>query len=346
MPPHKPVAIAGGGLAGLTLGILLRRRKVPVKVFEAGSYPHHRVCGEFISGRGRQIVENIGLPLEEHGAIDARTVALFAPGMAAVQRPLLFPALCISRFILDDLLAQEFRKLGGDLSERERFQEGKDIPDEGVVHANGRRLQPVVGGWRWFGLKAHARGVETKADLEVHVVRGGYVGLCRLKDELNICGLFRSETTVPGLAQKWRETLQGDPGSELEKRLASAEFDEQSFCSVAGLYVAPRRIESRDRCEIGDALTMIPPVTGNGMSMAFEAADLAAEPLFEYSCGGISWDAARGRIAVDCQRQFARRLRCSSLLHAAMFHRRAFAGLRLVLPRFPLLVDLLFKWTR
>ena len=43
------LTIAGGGLAGLSLGIALRSRGVPVRVIEAASYPRHRVCGEFIS---------------------------------------------------------------------------------------------------------------------------------------------------------------------------------------------------------------------------------------------------------------------------------------------------------
>ena len=52
MPEH--LTIVGGGLAGLTLGIGLRQRGVPVTVYEAGRYPRHRVCGEFISGRGQK----------------------------------------------------------------------------------------------------------------------------------------------------------------------------------------------------------------------------------------------------------------------------------------------------
>ena len=55
MPAAKPIQIVGGGLAGLTLGIALRKKEIPVAIFEAGNYPRHRVCGEFISGRGLEI---------------------------------------------------------------------------------------------------------------------------------------------------------------------------------------------------------------------------------------------------------------------------------------------------
>ena len=53
----KPITIVGGGLAGLTLGIGLRQRGVPVTIWEAGRYPRHRVCGEFISGNGQAVLD-------------------------------------------------------------------------------------------------------------------------------------------------------------------------------------------------------------------------------------------------------------------------------------------------
>ncbi len=69
---HKPITIVGGGLAGLTLGIALRRRGVPVILCEAGHYPRHRVCGEFISGRGLEVLARLGLH-ERFAAAGART---------------------------------------------------------------------------------------------------------------------------------------------------------------------------------------------------------------------------------------------------------------------------------
>ena len=61
MSSPRPVEIVGGGLAGLSLGLALRRAGVDVTVYEAGHYPRHRVCGEFITGLPRRTRERLGL---------------------------------------------------------------------------------------------------------------------------------------------------------------------------------------------------------------------------------------------------------------------------------------------
>jgi flavin-dependent dehydrogenase len=313
------VTIIGGGLAGLTLGIGLRQVDVPVTVWEAGHYPRHRVCGEFISGDGQGSLARLGLlgGLENEVAVTAESAAFCAGKSMVAARPLREPALCISRFVLDVWLAREFQKLGGDLRLGARWSGEFGT---GVVRASGRRAEPVTDGWRLFGLKVHAREVALEADLEMHFVPAGYVGLCRLAGgEVNVCGLFRSETAVPNLAQRWRDWLGGPADSVLHSRLAGARFDEESFCSVAGLCLRPRRATQLDECCLGDALTMIPPVTGNGMSMAFESAELAIEPLAQFSRGALSWAEAREEIARRCDRKFTTRLRWGARLQWALF---------------------------
>ena len=315
----KPISIAGGGLAGLALGIGLRREGVPVSVWEAGNYPRHRVCGEFISGRGQEVLEGLGLQgkLLGAGMRLAQTSAFYGAGVQVKPRPLPWPAYCLSRYVMDALLAGEFQRLGGDLIVKQRWQRSCE---EGVVRASGRRVVPVVEGWRWFGLKAHASKVSLEADLELHVLKGGYVGLCQLAGEVvNVCGLLRSRAPISDLAQTWSQWLRGPPGSSLNARLADAEFDEDSFCSVAGLYLAPCRASDREECLIGDALTMIAPLTGNGMSMAFESASLAIGPLAAYSRGDLGWGQARKQVAQGCDRAFAARLRWSRILQWALF---------------------------
>jgi 2-polyprenyl-6-methoxyphenol hydroxylase-like FAD-dependent oxidoreductase len=316
----KPIGIIGGGLAGLTLGIGLRLSGIPVTIWEAGRYPRHRVCGEFISGRGQETLDRLGLRelVIRAGATTAQTAQFFWINACAPARQMPQPALCLSRFVLDDLLAKQFRELGGEVCENERRLENKD--SEGVVRASGRRLRPTENGWRWFGLKVHARNVRLAADLEMHVSQPGYVGFCRLSaGEVNVCGLFRRRVGAAETMRTGLDLLRGEPGTVLNQRLATAEFDESSFCSVAGLCLKPQRASDRTECCIGDALTMIPPVTGNGMSMAFESAEMAIGPLAAYSRGENSWTQAQKRIARLCDRAFSRRLAWAKFLQWLMF---------------------------
>jgi 2-polyprenyl-6-methoxyphenol hydroxylase-like FAD-dependent oxidoreductase len=316
----KPITILGGGLAGLTLGIGLRRQGIPVTVIEAGHYPRHRVCGEFVSGRGQDVLTRLGLreALLQAGALPARTGAFFLDKTSSPVRPLPSPALCLSRFIMDALLARLFRDAGGELCANERWR-GEDSA-EGVVRATGRRLEAPGDGWRWFGLKLHARKVPLEADLEIHGTQNGYVGLCRLQDgEVNACGLFRRPAGGHDGSVPSRELLRGQPGTPLHQRMAGAEIDPASCCAVAGLSLRAQRASARPDCSIGDALTMIPPVTGNGMSMAFEAAEMAVAPLTAYSRGELTWAQAHQAIARACDDAFAQRLVWARWLQWMMF---------------------------
>ena len=226
----KPITIIGGGLAGLTLGIGLRRQGVPVTVWEAGHYPRHRVCGEFISGHGQETLARLGLRelFERAGAVSASTAAFFSATRSSPPRSLPARAICLSRFIMDELLANEFQKLGGELRAGQRWPavgvHASACPDrlkpelqpEGIVRATGRRLQPSGTGWRWFGLKVHARKVALIADLEMHVSPRGYVGLCRVDGgAVNVCGLFRRRAAENHVPQNWRDWLRGQTGSPL-----------------------------------------------------------------------------------------------------------------------------------
>ena len=315
----EEITIVGGGLAGLALAIGLRQRGVPVTVREAGNYPRHRVCGEFISGDGLGSLDRLGLleGLRGSGARGATRAAFYSESSQVAEGPLPKAALCVSRFVMDERLACEFQRLGGDLRTGARWT-GNYGP--GIVRAGGRRTEPAADGWRLFGLKAHARGVALEADLEMHFTPSGYVGLCRVADDtVNVCGLFRSRKPVPDLAERWRDWLGGPDGSALQSRLAGARFDEDSFCSVAGLGMRPRRAADRTECSVGDALTLIPPVTGNGMSMALESAELAIEPLARFSRGEIPWNLAQDLIAGSCDERFAPRLRWAGWLQRALF---------------------------
>ena len=314
----RPITIIGGGLAGLTLGIALRQRQIPVQLYEAGKYPRHRVCGEFINGRGQEVLHQLGLKrlLVSAQAVPATTAAFFCGQARSPCRHLPSPAICISRYQLDSLLAREFQRLGGTLFEARRFV--SDQAADGVVRATGRRLKPNPDESRWFGLKVHAAGLSLEADLEMHLIPNGYVGICRLgRNEANVCGLFRKQPSG-GPAKKWQDMLRGPENGVLSNRLASAELLEDTFCAVAGIDLRPDTDDASSEVRIGDAFSMIPPVTGNGMSIAFESASVAVESLAAYSMGSLKWEDARTRITKACHQAFDARLAWAHRLQTAI----------------------------
>jgi menaquinone-9 beta-reductase len=220
---------------------------------------------------------------------------------------------------------------------------------EGIVSATGRRLEPAENEIRWFGVKAHVTSVTPvalEADLEMHISTDGYVGVNRVNDgQVNVCGLFRARPDKQRPESK-AEWLLGHSDSPLRERLKKAQFEPQSFCSVAGIQLKPRRASTRDECCIGDALTMTPPVTGNGMSMAFESAEIALEPVTAYSRGEIQWTEAKRRFAVQCDAAFSRRLAWARMLQWMMVARNVQNGFGKFLLQSTWLWQFMFARTR
>jgi menaquinone-9 beta-reductase len=346
MSSQKPITIVGGGLAGLALGIGLRQRDIPVTIREAGNYPRHRVCGEFISGNGQTVLERLGVleHFQKAGAICARTVIFVCGKQKSPVRALATSALCLSRYKMDALLAEEFQQLGGDLRVQSRWN--PDSRTEGTVFAWGRRLQSAEKKPGWFGVKAHISSpVNLEADLEMHLSPDGYIGVSRVEGhQVNVCGLFRARPGYhPDSKTEW---LRGPNNSLLRERLNTAQFEADSFCSVAGIQLKPQRALIKSECNIGDALTMTPPVTGNGMSMALESAEAAIEPLAAYSRGQLDWAGAQHQVALRCDAVFSRRLAWARILQWMIVSRAIHAGFKEFLLHSNLVWRLMFAQTR
>lgn len=315
----RQITIAGGGIAGLALGIALRRRDVPVRVIEAGNYPRHRVCGEFVSGITTAELDALGLrPLFDR-APRHTTTAWFDRGRELLRRELPGHAYGVSRFALDSELAGNFTALGGELRCGERVPDG----GEGVVWTTGRpRGRP-----EWLGLKAHFDDLRLRADLEVHLSDTGYVGLTRIEDgRVNVSGLFhRSQAAGGGAALVATIAEAGLP--ELAGRVGAASQVAGSLKGVTHFSLGWQRQDPRRVC-VGDSSAMIPPFTGNGMTMAFQSALAAAPRIAGWSTEGGSWPDVADAVRKDLAVLFSRRLRWARIIQSLLLHR---AGRRLAL---------------
>jgi hypothetical protein len=305
----KPIEIIGGGLAGLSLGIALRRHDVPVTLFEAMRYPRHRVCGEFISGTSQSTLETLGIRDCLEGHLLHRTTAWYDGEGFLTSFDLPYPAIAISRFLLDERLAHHFRSLGGVLEEQTRREMTNDKP--GTLWCAGRKI--VKGKAEWMGCKMHLRGISMRAGLEMHLGRNGYVGLSQIEDGwINLCGLFRIQPSLRATKEELIPAhLQACGLNHLAERVRGAEWRPQSITGIAGFALGKQQAPNNT---LGDAHSIIPPFTGNGMSMALQSAECALPHIIDYSRGDCSWTVSLERIEKALQSRFHSRLRWAGLV--------------------------------
>ena len=260
----KPISIVGGGLAGLTLGIGLRQQRRPGddprggqlstpprlrRIYQRTRPGHARTPRSAeIARTGRCRPARRPLHFSRRPDQLRRTGCRRQPSAFHVSRWIMCWRKNSVNWVANCKLA--FARLSLEFT----LQRVPTVPPETGLNSNSKASSapPVAvrkqnpDGARWFGLKIHARNVTLAADLEMHVSAHGYVGLCNLNGgEVNICGLFRKRADENGEAKTWRDLLRGQPGSPLRERLAGAEFDENSFCAVAGLSLRPQQAARR-----------------------------------------------------------------------------------------------------
>jgi 2-polyprenyl-6-methoxyphenol hydroxylase-like FAD-dependent oxidoreductase len=290
--PQTTVAIVGGGLAGLALAILLGREGVPTTVLEQADYPRHKVCGEYVSRESLPFLERLGIPLNEYALpfIDRFTLTTPYGWQASCRlRP---GGLGISRFLLDDLLARQARSCGVLIRTNTRVQQIRRNPESGsflLQTAQGEDLASrfVVGAYgrvsglssagrspapKFFGVKYHVCDGPPDNHIEIHHFPGGYCGISRIEaDRFCLCYLATADRLRP---------FRGDIPAFEANVLATNPFLRRRLAAprvMDGVRTAHLRFGIPDPTQtpypvLGDAAGFIPPITGNGMSLAFRSA--------------------------------------------------------------------------
>ncbi|TFE68009.1 NAD(P)/FAD-dependent oxidoreductase [Methylacidiphilum caldifontis] len=305
----KAITIIGGGIAGLSLGICLRRFLIPVAIYEAADYPLKKVCGEFLSGLPFWVIEKLGIEDILGKFPQAQEASFTIAKKRKFVLKFLFPVYLTPRETLDSLLARRFVDLGGTLYTRSfcpySFQEG-------VVVACGKKKEAG----QWIGLKVHLRGVKLDYDLEMYAATQGYLGLCKIDSQtVNLCGLFK-KTKV--LAQSKRDLFRAylklmeltQPYIYFE----NSQFIEESFAAIPSFALGFHPHKEQD-VKIGDSFVTVPPFMGNGMAMAMESAAIATDDLVLYAQGKLSWPQAIKNINRKLKKRFFSRVYLGLFLH-------------------------------
>jgi flavin-dependent dehydrogenase len=370
-------AIIGGGPAGCSAAITLAQRGMRVVLFEAKSYPHHKVCGEFLSPECLYFLDELGAKeaVRHLGPIPIDTARFTEPSGVTWETALPGTAWSISRAALDATLADCARSLGVEVREKTTVADitgclgsvfeldirtGSPIQAKTVIGAHGKRgaldraldrqfldhYQPFV------GLKAHFRGPAIPNRLDMHTFPGGYCGISEIENgEMNVCLLARQESfqsardysiVQPDSFIRWMK----QQNTPLRLWLDQAEQITERWLSIGQVPFIRKRAVVNDVLMAGDAAGLIAPVAGDGIAMALHGGRMAATYAADYLENRISADELRDKYNHDWHRIFNTRLRLGRVLQAIMFRPRLLAPTLKILNAVPPVGSFLVNHTR
>ena len=98
------VMVVGGGLAGMTSAFLMAKSGLKILLLEKGSYPQHRVCGEYVSNEVLPFLKKHGLFPSHINTAKINRFQLTSTNGRSVEIPLILGAFGISRYAFDTYL--------------------------------------------------------------------------------------------------------------------------------------------------------------------------------------------------------------------------------------------------
>jgi menaquinone-9 beta-reductase len=298
------VLIAGGGVGGASLAILLGRAGVEVELFERSTFPREKPCGEGLMPAGVAALERMGLA-SAIGGVPFHGVRYIFPRFKMEGK---FPARNGKpaegrgqrRLHLDGILFAAASGTPG-VSAYTGAQVDAPIVENGrvtglIVDGNKRRGDLVIAAdglnspirkalgldlplrRKRFGLRMHFRvkpGCEQPPWVDVFPRRGYELYVTPLPErEVLVAALVESDGLDGPASSEFTRWMNAEP--ELSERLRDAEqISPLAGCSPLGARAKTGAVPGA--ILLGDAAGFVDPITGSGMAHALATAELLSK---------------------------------------------------------------------
>lgn len=300
------VAIIGGGLAGLSLSIDLKKRGYAVVVIEKGNYPRHKVCGEYISMESHNYLMSICPSLANINLPQINKFKLSSTGKNEFNTTLDMGGFGISRYLLEELLFIEAKKNGVIFMLNTKAQDicldsnkescviktnTGNVSTSLVCNSSGRKSNFEIKEkskqhieTNYVGVKYHIMLNRDPNLIEVHNFPGGYCGISNIEEnKVCLCYIVNSkklnsvQNSIPKLEKEFLFK-----NSNLKKIFTDAKFIFKDPVTISGVNFLAKKTVSDNSFYLGDSAGSIAPITGNGMSMALRSASVLTNCIDDY----------------------------------------------------------------
>ena len=301
-PKNPSILIIGGGLAGLTAALHLSNAGLRPVLIEKYEYPHHKVCGEYLSHEVLPYLNSLGIDPMANNAKSISKFQLTNETGNEISLNLPMGGIGISRYALDNMFYEAIKEkveIIFDTVQEISFEKNKfkiktlkqDVFEADlVVGAYGKRSNLdtllkrkfISQKSPWLAVKAHYTYDFPDDIVSLHNFDGGYCGLSKTEtNAVNACYL----TTYSSFKKK------GNIDDFQNEVLSKNPFLHDFFKNATPLFEKPLTISqiSFQHKEpvndhilmIGDSAGLIHPLCGNGMAMAIHSGKIVSELILE-----------------------------------------------------------------
>lgn len=302
------IIIIGGGLAGLTSALHLSTNKnLKIALFEKNQFPHHKVCGEYVSNEVIPYLNRLEIDPFEKGSVAITDFEISTHRGKKIKSPLPLGGFGISRYTLDNYLYQTIKeKVSVYIHKVEEVSFHSDIftiktTDKReftatyIVGAFGKRSildtylkrEFIQKKTPWLAVKGHYQFNQPNNIVSLHNFEGGYCGISNVENNrVNVCYLttLKSFKKLGAIDTFQKEIMCKNPYLKFF-------FDNATPIFNGPLTISQISFEQKKSVEahifmVGDSAGLIHPLCGNGMAMAIHSAKLCSEILLktvEYS---------------------------------------------------------------
>lgn len=349
--------ICGGGPAGTSAAITAATTSGGIRVLliEAGSFPRHKICGEFFSPEAATTLKAL---LGDGGAMPGYGLRIHRVGLHArgvsTSFALPTPAFSITRHDLDAALWNRTQQLGITCLERTRVlaiardDNGFDVKTSGgsfsarcVINATGRWSEvnnSTAGRTKLIGIKAHFEtGAVLDPTCDLHFFRGGYIGIQPISETV-----LNASALVDASRYRDMDSVLRAAGLADRSRTWQGLYSPITCPPVSFTSPVPIR-DGVINC--GDAAAFIDPFAGDGMSLALHSGVLAGEYAVQVARGMSGADAAAS-YEHEYRRRFAGAFRSAARIRRFAFAPDWMQSLSIAALRFPFVAHAALASTR
>ena len=349
------VLIVGAGPAGTVAATVLARHGARVRIVDRARFPRDKLCGDTVNPGTLALLRRLNMAdrLEARGLPVAGMIVTGADGVAVESSyPDGLQGRAMVRRELDWSLLQQATAAGAEFEPCTSVR--RPIVDDAVVNGvvvNDERMlraRVVIAADGRHSTLAFALGlarhpehprrwaigayfenvvenvvendVQLSAFGEMHVRRGGYIGVAPVPGGLtNVCLVKARETPGHGAASS--DATFRDPEALLRRELARDPVLRERFSSARlvtpPVVLGPLAVDVTPHAIpglllAGDAAGFIDPMTGDGLRFAVRGGELAALAALQALANG--WSGVHARLAHERRHEFATKWRFNRTL--------------------------------